>query len=173
MDRSSEARTLRQVNGRTRLTVDLSEPLGLIESLTTRLELTDGDLGALQGNVTTISNTIASRIDYNSLINRPEWTGRISFSTIGPYMINMNPPEKNNLDIVVQNSVTPSANLVYNLGQKLFRYRNVWSDNVICNTVAFHFDGVLNGTFTRSFKELRYNRISHRRTHTSPPTTSP
>jgi hypothetical protein len=152
MDRSSEARTLRQVNGRTRLTVDLSEPLGLIVSLIIRLEVTDADLGALQGDVTSISNTPASGIDYNSLINKLEWTDLISFSNIGPYM---NPPEETNFDIVVQNSVTPSANLAYNLGQKLLRYRNVWTDNVICNTVAFHSDGVLNGTFTGSFTELR------------------
>ncbi len=38
MDRFSVARTLRQVNGRTRLAVDLNEPLALIESLTTRLD---------------------------------------------------------------------------------------------------------------------------------------
>jgi hypothetical protein len=44
MDRSPEARTLRQVNGRTRLPVDLSEPLGLIESLTSRLELADAEI---------------------------------------------------------------------------------------------------------------------------------
>ena len=80
MNRSSEARTLRQVNGRTRLTVDLSEPLGLIESLTTRLEVTDADLGALQGDVTAISNTLAAGIDYNSLINRPEWTNQTTWS---------------------------------------------------------------------------------------------
>ncbi len=63
---------MRQVNGRTRLTVDLSEPLGLIESLTTRLEVTDANLDAPQGDVTNISNTLAVGIDYNSLINRPE-----------------------------------------------------------------------------------------------------
>jgi hypothetical protein len=44
MDRSSEARTLRQVNGRTRLAVDLNETLGLIGSLTSRLELADAEI---------------------------------------------------------------------------------------------------------------------------------
>jgi hypothetical protein len=44
MDRSSEARTLRQVNGRMRMAVDLSETLGLIESLTSRLELADAEI---------------------------------------------------------------------------------------------------------------------------------
>ncbi len=39
MDRSSEERTLRQVNGRTRLEVDLNEPRALFESLATRLKL--------------------------------------------------------------------------------------------------------------------------------------
>jgi hypothetical protein len=38
MDRSSEERIWRQVNGRTRLEVNLSEPLALFETLATRLE---------------------------------------------------------------------------------------------------------------------------------------
>ncbi len=47
MDCSLEARSLRQVNGRTRLAVDLSEPLALIESLPSHFELTDADISAL------------------------------------------------------------------------------------------------------------------------------
>ncbi len=39
MDCSSEARTLRQVDGRTRLDGDLSEPWSQLKSLTTRREL--------------------------------------------------------------------------------------------------------------------------------------
>ena len=38
---------MREVNGRKRLAVDLSEPLGLIESLTSRLEPVDADIGSL------------------------------------------------------------------------------------------------------------------------------
>ncbi len=35
---------MRQVNGRTRMAVDLSEPLGLIESITSRIELADAEI---------------------------------------------------------------------------------------------------------------------------------
>jgi len=49
----------------------------------------------------------------------------ISYSNIGPFM---QPPVETNYDIVVQNSVTPSANGVCNLGQKDLRYLNVSTD---------------------------------------------
>jgi hypothetical protein len=55
MDRSSEARALRQVNGRTRLVVDLSEPLGLIESLSSRLE---DEVDGLSNAIDALSNDI-------------------------------------------------------------------------------------------------------------------
>ncbi len=42
---------MRRVNDRTRLAVDLGEPLAIIESLTSRLELTDADLGALSNSL--------------------------------------------------------------------------------------------------------------------------
>ena len=45
-------------------------------------------------------------------IDRPDWTGLVSFSNIGPYIL---PPAETNFDIVVQNNVTPSAHLTYNL----------------------------------------------------------
>ncbi len=44
---------MRQVNGRTRLTVDLSEPPGLIESLTTRL---DNNVDGLSNAIGALSN---------------------------------------------------------------------------------------------------------------------
>ncbi len=56
MDRSSEERTLRQVNGRTRLDVNLSEPRAQFKSLATRLELytnsTDDTFEAMAANYT-------------------------------------------------------------------------------------------------------------------------
>ena len=62
-----------------------------------------------------------------STIYRPDWTDLISFSNIDTYML---PPVETNYDIVVQNNVTPSANMTYNLGQNNLRYLNVWSENV-------------------------------------------
>ncbi len=49
----------------------------------------------------------------------PEWTDLISYSNSDPYMLSL---VYTNPDLVVQNSVTPSVNLAYNLGQKDFRY---------------------------------------------------
>ncbi len=53
MDRSSEERALRRINGRTRLAVDLNEPLGLIESLKARL---DDDVDELSNAIESLSN---------------------------------------------------------------------------------------------------------------------
>ena len=57
---------MRQVNRRTRLTVDLSEPMGLIESLTSRPEMADADIGALSNDmgkrIGALSNDMGGRI---------------------------------------------------------------------------------------------------------------
>ncbi len=72
MDRSLEARTLRQVNGRARLAVDLSEPLALIESLTSHLELTDADIGALSNSLVGLEGDVgALSNDLNTLSREP------------------------------------------------------------------------------------------------------
>jgi hypothetical protein len=55
MDRSLESRTLRQVNGQTRLAVDLSEPLALIKSLITCLE---DNVDGLSNAINALSNNI-------------------------------------------------------------------------------------------------------------------
>ena len=59
MDRSSDARALRQVNGRTRLVMDLSEPLGLIESLSSRL---DDEVNGLSNAIDPLSNEFGAHI---------------------------------------------------------------------------------------------------------------
>jgi hypothetical protein len=67
----------------------------------------------------------------------------------------MLPPVETNYDLVVQNSVTPSANTTYNLGQKDLRYLNVWSDQVACSNIGFHSGGNFVGTFDGSYASLR------------------
>ena len=49
----------------------------------------------------------------------------------------MQPPVETKYDIVVQSSVTPSANGVWNLGLKDLRYLNVWCDNLACSNLVF------------------------------------
>ena len=79
MDRSTAQRTLRQINGRTRLTVDLSEPLGLLEDLSNRFEIRFDEVeGDIQGNgngFLALSNNIDrldDRIDNISLTPVPQ-----------------------------------------------------------------------------------------------------
>ena len=67
----------------------------------------------------------------------------------------MLPPVETNYDIVVHNSLTPSANLVYNLGQKDLRYSTVWCDNLACSNLFFHDNGVFVGSFSGSYNDLR------------------
>jgi hypothetical protein len=87
-----------------------------------------------------------------STIDRPGWTDLVSFSNIGPYML---PPVETNFDIFVVNSVTPSANTTYILGQKDLRYLNLWSDLVTCSNFGFHSDGVFIRAFSGSYDDLR------------------
>jgi hypothetical protein len=59
MDRSSEERALRRVNGRTRVAVDLSEQLALVESLPTRL---DDNVDGLSNAIDALSNDFGAHI---------------------------------------------------------------------------------------------------------------
>jgi hypothetical protein len=87
-----------------------------------------------------------------STIDRPDWTDLISFSNICPYML---PPILTNYDLVVGNSMTPSANTTCNLGQKDLRFLNGWSDQVACSNIGFHSGGNFVGVFDGSYASLR------------------
>jgi hypothetical protein len=67
----------------------------------------------------------------------------------------MLPQVETNYDLVVQNSVTPSMNTTYNLGQKDLRFLTVWSENVACSNLSFHSDGNFVSTFDGSYASLR------------------
>jgi hypothetical protein len=67
----------------------------------------------------------------------------------------MLPIVETNYDIVVANSVTPSARTTYNLRQKDLRYLNVWSENVACPNIDFYSGGNFVGTFNGSYDSLR------------------
>jgi hypothetical protein len=64
-------------------------------------------------------------------------------------------PEETNLDLIVQNSVTPNLNLTWNLGQHDLHYLNVWSDVVASSNIGFHQGGDFIGSFSGSYNELR------------------
>ena len=67
----------------------------------------------------------------------------------------MLPPVETNYDIAVQNSVNASVGSTYNLGQKDFRYLNVWFDMVACSNIVFHSGGNYIGAFDGSYDSLR------------------
>jgi hypothetical protein len=67
----------------------------------------------------------------------------------------MFPPVQTNLDLGVGNNVTPSASLVFNMGQKDIRFLNVWSENTICSNIGFHSGGNIYARFSGSYNELR------------------
>jgi len=85
-------------------------------------------------------------------MDRPVWIDIISFTNIGPYMLQQ---VEKNYDLVAQNNVTPSANMTYNLWQKDLRYLNVWSENVACSNIDFHENGNFIGSFDGSYDSLR------------------
>ena len=59
-----------------------------------------------------------------------EWTDLVSYSIIGSFML---PPEETHFDLVDLNSVTPSVNLTWNVGEKDLRCLNVLSKFVCCS----------------------------------------
>ena len=50
----------------------------------------------------------------------------------------MLPFEVNNYDIVVGNNISPSVQYVFNLGQDNRRWKNVYSDWVVCSDIVFN-----------------------------------
>ena len=71
----------------------------------------------------------------------------------------MQPPAETNYDIVVQTSVTLSANEVWNLGQKDLRYLNVWCDNVTCSNMVFYDNGMFVESFSGSSNGMRVMHV--------------
>ncbi len=76
----------------------------------------------------------------------------ISFSNVCQYMI---PPIETNVDFVVHNSVTPSANTSFNLRQRDLRILNIQADLIACSNIGFQKDGVFVGAFSGNYLELR------------------
>jgi hypothetical protein len=89
-------------------------------------------------------------------INRTEWTNQFSWAKVGPFI---SPPKTTNFDIVTHNSITPVADKVYNIGQRLRRYNIVHSENVMCETVFIDNGSTwFNGSYTQ-LQDLPTSRL--------------
>jgi hypothetical protein len=100
------------------------------------------------------THTIANITDFKTgtwtNISRLEWTNNFGWENVGPFML---PTEASNFDIVVSNSITPTTDYMYNLGQKQRRYTHVFTEFVMCGSVCFNKQ--TNEMFTGSYNELR------------------
>jgi hypothetical protein len=56
---------------------------------------------------------------FNEITDKPTWVGKFSYDDIGQYM---DPVQPSNFDIVMHDSLTPSADSAYNLGHDLRRF---------------------------------------------------
>jgi hypothetical protein len=84
-----------------------------------------------------------------STIDRPLWTNQFSWENIGPFMF---PAETTNFDIVALNSITPSVNNTWNLGQNGRRFLHVYTETLRCRGIGFDTGST---SFTGSYNELR------------------
>ena len=93
--------------------------------------------------------------DWATLSGRPEWTNHFTWENIGQYM--WPDASTTNFDIVAQNSLTPSAHRVYNLGQAGRNWLLAYIQEVRTEAIRF-FSGSFDTTgtyFTGSYTELR------------------
>eukprot|EP00873_Tetraselmis_striata_P012316 jgi/Tetstr1/432580/TSEL_021950.t1 len=66
------------------------------------------------------SQGFGSGSDWDTLANRPSWTDKFVYTqNVGPQMF---PVETSNFDIVALDSITPTSNMGYNLGQDQLRW---------------------------------------------------
>ena len=73
-----------------------------------------------------------------TLAEKPEWTTKMSYSNIGPWM---HPVTTTNLDVVFSDSITPSSSSTFNNGQDRRRWLHVFTDVVVCQGKKFAIEG--------------------------------
>jgi hypothetical protein len=74
---------------------------------------------------------------FNEITDKPTWVGKFSYDDIGQYM---DPAQPSNFDIVVSDSLTPSANSTCNLGQDLMRFLFGFFQRVRLSGNTPHYD---------------------------------
>ena len=80
----------------------------------------------------------------------PEWASKFDYLNVGP---NMDPTVPFNEDIIAFDSISPTGNGVYNLGQHLLRWKFVYADNMrVTNGIEFTTNAAV---FNGSYPQLR------------------
>ena len=80
----------------------------------------------------------------------PQWASKFDYLNVGP---NMDPPVANNFDIIAFDSISPTGDGVYNLGQHLLRWHIVYADNMrVSNGIKFDNNAAV---FNGSYPQLR------------------
>jgi hypothetical protein len=74
---------------------------------------------------------------WSGLTDKPAWVDKFSYDNIGQYM---DPARPSNFDIVVSDSITPSADSAYNIGQNLRRFVFGYFQRVRISANSPHFD---------------------------------
>ena len=102
--------------------------------------------------------TIQFSGSYNDLRDKPaglgEWTTKFSYENIGPLMY---PATPTNLDVVVSDSITPAITSTYNLGQDRLRWKHIFSDDVVCETIWFSQPGSYTTGIDLTAERIIYN----------------
>jgi len=150
MDRSSEERTLRQVNGRTRLEVNLNEPRAQLESLATRLDLytniTDGTFEAMATNYTPRIEALENK---GEALEAWRITGDTKILTLQEFDLISN-DDLRNLHILIVNAAENTSNdigaLSKDLGGHIGALSNDFGDRIgaLSNDLAGRIDALSN-----------------------------
>jgi hypothetical protein len=91
----------------------------------------------------------AGTTSWGGLTDMPAWVSKFSFSDIGQFM---DPAEQSNFDVVASDSLTPSANSTFNLGQDVRRWRFGFFQRVrLSGNVPNYEDEAIPYHFLRSY----------------------
>jgi hypothetical protein len=91
---------------------------------------------------------------WSTLAENPEWTAKMSYSNIEPLMY---PATSTNLAVVVSDSITPMFTRTYNIGQDQLRWKHIFSDNVVCETIWFSQPGSYTTGIDLTAERIIYN----------------
>jgi hypothetical protein len=86
---------------------------------------------------------------WSGITDKPTWIGKISYDDIGQFM---DPVQTSNFDLVLYDSLTPSADSTYNLGQDLRRFLFGYFERVrLSGNDPYYDDEAITYEFLRSY----------------------